>query len=245
MIARPPYAPLEPTRQFFERASRLGRVPERVDRGFLVSLELAPSNEASLVAALKYLGIVTSDGRPTAAFGALALSPEARQEELRRVVRSAYGALWERFPDLRRASRSEIHDFFVGQYGVRGQLARKAVSFFSLMAELAGVELDESLATRGSGRREEARRPAIRQRETAALGAAVANRARSTVVPPGRLALPDFGTATVVLQVNVTAEQSEDEIVELLRRVRRAVERVELDRASQRPAAIESAGDRS
>jgi Family of unknown function (DUF5343) len=88
---RAPYAPISALRDFFERIRGVG-VPARVDRKFLQKLNVANSNEWSLLSALKFLGIVDAQGIPTHSYRLLQ-NTDQFEDGLLHLVETAYKPL--------------------------------------------------------------------------------------------------------------------------------------------------------
>lgn len=217
-VVRPPYAPVKGVQEFFESIASRSR-PERVDKRFLEAVGVSAGNEQHLVSALKFLGLIDSNGLPCKAFDVLYLKGPERQSEFQTLLRSAYRGVFSRL-DLQTTTRLEIHDVFVREYALRGQLARKASALFVLLCSLAGFVLSRELAgshqRRAAGRAagpHRAKQPAIRE------------------VPSGRdvsIGMSPVPSCPAIL-VTLHPEMGEDEMVAFLRRVRRAIQRADGD----------------
>ena len=136
-IARPPYAPVQGMREFFDKVT-LKAQPARVDTEYLKELGVAPGNELHVLAALRFLDLVGGDGRPTQHFRILNYRGAERKKELQRLLRHAYRDLFSGELDLRAATREDVHTHFVRQYGLQGQMARKATAVFTFLSSTRG-----------------------------------------------------------------------------------------------------------
>jgi hypothetical protein len=131
----PPYVPFSTFRNFLEKISL--RVPSRIDQSVMPRTSRAIRFQ--LAAALRYLGLVTSDGSRTETLMRLA---KARGDERRRIfgeiVRAAYPYLFGPF-DLATCTTSQIHQEFKRR--ASGSTVRKCVAFFVAACRDAGVEI--------------------------------------------------------------------------------------------------------
>ncbi|MGH2460466.1 MAG: DUF5343 domain-containing protein [Chloroflexota bacterium] len=197
---RPPYATVEAFEGFLLRAADEA-IPVRIDSLLLSRWKIAKGNESAMRTTLKALGLIDDDGRPTSDYRDLALSPSVRRAALRRGAKRAYPGIAE--PGAAQLARDHLHDYFVGQRGLRGQMVDKAITFYRGLAKLISMgEAGESDLDRG--RRTEA------SIDPAAPGVVTAARS-----------LPSSGV-TFALTISFPAEIGEDKLVEFLRQVRDA-----------------------
>lgn len=210
-VTRPPYAPAEALVRFIRRIPE-ARVPDEVTADYLAQqgLGAGAGNERHLVSALRFLGLIDQRGRPTDAFRALSV-PARQKEVLRSLVRESYQPIFAAGP-VEGLNRDEAESRFTTAYGIAGQIREKAIRCFAALCDLADIPLAPDFLQRRQPRRAE-RRP--RQLTSASRS----GRAEGTSTP--RLLWP--------FAVTIPAELSEDEMVHYLRRVVRALHRVQVE----------------
>jgi hypothetical protein len=109
-------------------------LPNRVDRSVMSSL--SGSSQLQLLAALRYLELVSPKGIPTERLSGLVESDGAKfRKALREVLTSSYPFLFNGF-DLQRATVEELTRE-LGTAGASGDNVRKCVSFFLAAAKQA------------------------------------------------------------------------------------------------------------
>ncbi len=208
---RAPYGPAKGTIEAVRLLSRLS--PTRLDEAFLRQHNIAPRNEYKVVGALRFLGLIDQDGRPTSLADRLKARGPTYSLNLQEVIRSAYGTLWQRL-NPQEASREEIYNYFVTHEGLGAEMASKAVRFFVDICHLAEMPLSPGLKLRPG------RVPA----GSAPSGSPQPAGARE---PSRGLAAPGSGPGLVVALSPETARLSEEELTDLFRRLRRAWQRSE------------------
>lgn len=110
--------------------------PKKVDAGLLRDYGVSEGNVFSLMSALKFLGLVDNEGKPTPAFSSLQVMGEEFVSNLREVVNTAYADLFTRL-DVSRDSREHIRNFFSRNYSP-SQSDKATVLFLDLCKE-AGI----------------------------------------------------------------------------------------------------------
>ncbi|MBI3935185.1 MAG: DUF5343 domain-containing protein [Acidobacteria bacterium] len=150
--AVPPYVSYKTFRKFLEDLS--GKVPTRVDRSVMASMSGAVQSQ--LIAALRYLQLISPQGISTEKFIKLANSkgPE-RQRLLRQILNSSYPYLFKGF-DLQRATTQQIEQKFK-QAAASGETVRKCVSFFLAAAREAAISLSPHISASRGRRRQRTR----------------------------------------------------------------------------------------
>lgn len=126
-------------------------LPAVVDEPYLASLNLSDSSIKPLRSALRFLGLVARDGRPTERLhrlvAALHDGGAPKAEALRDMVHRSYRPLFTGEFDLRSAATDQLRLYF-GTMGARGQIQQKCNSFFLNLARDAGLELPPQLISR-------------------------------------------------------------------------------------------------
>jgi hypothetical protein len=141
-VAVPPYLSYKTFNTFIE-GLKVG-IPTRIDRTVLSSMSGAV--QAQLMAALRYLGLVTQHSVTQEKLAQLVNSegPE-RQRVLTELFRGAYPFIFEGF-DLQRATTGEIEEAF-RKVGASGETIRKCVAFFLAGAKAAGIPVSPHIKT--------------------------------------------------------------------------------------------------
>lgn len=104
--------------------------------------------KSQLLGALKFLGLISEDGKPTEALRSLAhTDPQQRPAKFREILKGAYSSLMSL--DLTKATPGSF-DAEMRRYGQEGETHRKASSFFLQAAKWSGVPLSPLLMKKGS-----------------------------------------------------------------------------------------------
>jgi hypothetical protein len=135
--AVPAYISYKTFSNFIDTLHRVAPMPNRIDRSVMGSL--SGSNQSHLLAALRYLGLISPTRTPTRELTELVkANNEDHKIILRRVLTGSYPFLFEGF-DLRGATIQEIEERFA-RAGASGDTLRKCVAFFLSAAKIAGIQ---------------------------------------------------------------------------------------------------------
>jgi hypothetical protein len=139
----PPYISYRLFRNFLERLQQ--GVPGRIDRDFCDREGLlSGTNSTQLMAALRYLSLIDSNGRPLERLKPLVQARgEQRSVILREIARDGYGFVLAGSLDLRTASYTEIEGIFAERFQLKDQLSRKCLKFFCEISTDAGLQLSQ------------------------------------------------------------------------------------------------------
>lgn len=121
--------------------------PQKVDGNFLRRHGIAPGNEYKVVGALRYLGLIDEEGRPTEKSRLLKTKGTAFTSALKDIVRHAYRGLFQWLAE-RGSSPDEIYNYFVTQEGLGVEMATKTTRFFVQLCHLAEIDLGFQARTR-------------------------------------------------------------------------------------------------
>ncbi len=153
----PPYGPASGMLQAIQLFRK--EVPQRVDGDYLRKHGIAPGNEYKVVGALRYLGLIDEDGRPTEKTKLLRARGSTFMMALQEIVRDAYRDLFSHLSKLRNFSKDEIYNYFVIEENLGPEMANKATRFFIHLCRLCGIDLGiEVRRGRSEGKRRNARR---------------------------------------------------------------------------------------
>ncbi len=125
----------------------------KVDGDFLRANKIAPGNEYKVVGALRFLGVIDDDGRPTEKSWALKTVGSTFTLALQDIIHSAYRSLF-RYLDINKASKDDIYNYFITEARLGAEMAAKAARFFITLCRMAQIELNtETIATPRSASR--------------------------------------------------------------------------------------------
>jgi len=119
-----------------------GGVPQHIDRNMMA--KFSGSAKAELMAGLRFLGLIESDGRPRGDFERLAMaSDEERKQVLNEVLRTPYAFVFDApNVDLARASSQQVTELFRAQ-SISGSTLTRAMTFFLAAASEAGIKISQ------------------------------------------------------------------------------------------------------
>lgn len=203
----PPYGP---TRGMLESLQLLRRsTPPRIDSDFLRVSRIAPGNEYKVVGALRYLGLIDDEGRPTESSRVLKTKGATHTLHLQEIVQNAYPGIFQG-QRLKEITREGIYNYFVTEGGLGAEMANKATRFLTKLCRLAEMEIAPDApqpSTRGrrKGRSQRARYP---------LGD----------TPPDNGQAGIGAVPFVVALTPETAQMSVEELTDLFRKLRQALE---------------------
>jgi len=144
----PPYLSFKTFSGFIERMRK--GLPNRVDRSIMSSL--SGSNQSQLLAALRYLQLISPKGVPTEKLSSLVESEGIKfRRALREILIASYPFLFKGF-DLQRATIDQLIKQFANAGG-SGDTVRKCVSFFLAAARQAELQVSPFMLNRIRTRR--------------------------------------------------------------------------------------------
>jgi hypothetical protein len=206
----PPYGPTRGTLQSLQLLRRT--TPVRIDSDFLRVNRIAPGNEYKVVGALKFLGLIDDDGRPTESSRMLKTKGATYTLALQDIVRTAYSGAFNKLKP-NQITRDSIYNHFVTEGGLGAEMATKATRFLIRLCRLAEIEIAPDAAqtaTRGK-RRPRSQRQAYRLPQAEAASG-----------DNGQKSLPSFPFFLALTPE--TARMNVDELTDLFRKVRTALD---------------------
>jgi hypothetical protein len=108
-------------------------LPRKLDRSVLKGK--SGSTQAQYLAALRFMGMIDSEDRPTEFFKSYVETPDMRPQIMREIVQDKYGPILALGTD---STTAELTEKFRG-YSLSGETGRKAISFFLNAARFAGI----------------------------------------------------------------------------------------------------------
>lgn len=149
---RRPTPPYGPTSGMLQGLTLLQKANiTRVDEDVLREHGVAPGNEYKVIGALRFLGLLDEQGRPTERSRQLRTRGATFSHALQALIAQAYGRLFAAL-DLRDATKDEVYNYFVTQEGLGMEMAQKATRFLVGLCQLADMELSPALEASSRGR---------------------------------------------------------------------------------------------
>jgi hypothetical protein len=143
-----PYVSAAALSSFFDHV-RWVSTPKKVDQGLLLDYGLPKGSVGAMLSALKFLGLVESDGTPTPAFKMIQTGGDEFRANIEQIVQRAYADLFSRL-DPSRDSREKIRNYFSRNYSPA--ISNKATILFLDLAKEAGIPVaEEPLIERKTG----------------------------------------------------------------------------------------------
>jgi hypothetical protein len=142
--------PYGPTRGMLQALQLMRKsTPPRVDGSLLRLHKIAPGNEYKVVGALKFLGIIDDEGRPTEKSHLLKTKGPTFTSALGNIVRSAYKNLFHRLNGVVYTAE-DIYNYFIAEEDLTPEMATKTTRFFVQLCQLAEIDLGFAAAKRNS-----------------------------------------------------------------------------------------------
>ena len=136
-------------------------IPNRIDKSVFGTL--SGSIQGQLLTGLRFLGLITADGKPTETLRALAVKDEVeRKKQISKILKASYPDLFAL--ELAKATPDELREQMMKSYGVSGDTTDRAIRFFVSASEYAGIPLSALIskgkaAGNGTSKRRRAPRP--------------------------------------------------------------------------------------
>src|SRR6266571_880195 len=157
----PPYISFRTLLNLIERMADQG-VPRRIDRSFLTGL--SGGYQTQVMAALRFLGLMSEDGDVQPALLDLINQPKVRKDLMGQILRARYAEAVQL--GEQNATQAELEAEFK-KSGISGATLRKAVAFYLHAARFADIPVSPFFSassaseTRTTTRRRKARTPRV------------------------------------------------------------------------------------
>jgi len=138
----PPYGPARGMLQALHLLRRT--TPPRIDSDFLRVNKIAPGNEYKVVGALRFLGLIDEDGKPTEESRLLKTKGTTYTQALQDIVRKAYSGVFHGLQSDG-ITREKIYNYFVTEGSLGAEMATKATRFLVKLCRMAEIELAPEL----------------------------------------------------------------------------------------------------
>jgi len=142
----PPYVSYRTFRNFIDRLQQ--RLPSRIDRSYWSDV-LSGSTGTQLMAALRFLGLIDANGKPSEQLKPLVLARgEPRAQLLRGVTSQAYSFVLKSSIDIESATYSQLEEVFHNAFQLTDDVSRKCVKFFIALSGDAGMPISPFITKR-------------------------------------------------------------------------------------------------
>ena len=125
--SKPPYVAYKTFTNFIA-SLRASGIPDRIDRSVFPGMSGAA--QSFLLAALRYLGLISDEGTPTALLKDLRDNPQNEKAALSKVIKEKYSFIFGGGFNIASATDAQLTEKFKEQ-GLNGSTIVKAVSFFT------------------------------------------------------------------------------------------------------------------
>jgi len=200
----PPYATFGSFVSFINKLRETG-IPHRIDPS--VFGNASGSISYSVIAALKFLGLIDEGGSPSGDFTALASAPdEQRPAILKPIIQKGYAGLFKSGMNLANMTAGQFDEYMRTEYDVEGSTVDKIAAFFIAAAKLAEIQLSPHLLNRKMIAPSSTSKKSAKQRKRDDTGDGGSGGA---VVPP---VVPPAGTQHKALQYQLIDLMAEPDV---------------------------------
>ncbi len=133
-----PYGPTKGMMQAIQLMRK--STPAKMDSNYLRLNKIAPGNEYKVIGALRFLGIIDEEGKPTQKSRLLKTKGAPFTTALQDIVRTAYGDVF-RHINGSKCSQEDIFNHFITKDYLGPEMAAKTTRFFIQLCQLAEIDL--------------------------------------------------------------------------------------------------------
>jgi hypothetical protein len=142
----PPYVSYRTFRNFIDHLQQ--RLPSRIDRSYWGDI-LSGSTGTQLMAAMRFLGLIDVNGKPTEQLKPLVSARgEPREQLLRNITTQAYGFVLKSSLDIESATYAQLEEVFHDAFQLTDDVSRKCVKFFIALSGDAGLSISPFITKR-------------------------------------------------------------------------------------------------
>lgn len=134
---------------FLDKAQQVGK-PDSVDKKWLTTVGLKGANDTTLLRVFKFIGFITSDGKPTDRWLAYRDRTKAR-EVLADGIREGYRELFQYYHDADRRNDEELKSFFSTRIPHGPAVISATITTFRNLCALADFSKAPDPAISGNG----------------------------------------------------------------------------------------------
>ena len=221
--------PYGPTRGMLQVLQLMRKsTPPKIDGKFLRLNKIAPGNEYKVVGALKFLGIIDDDGRPTQKGRTLKAKGTAFTSALQNIIRAAYKNLFQHL-NGGRYTMEDIYNYFITQENLGIEMATKTTRFFIQLCHLAEIDLGFAATERNSPKgRSNGRRRSSEHRVPSTEVSPTSKRKTPLVCP--MIEAGNLNHISLVLALTPeTVSLDSEQLAEFLKKLRTALAKANVD----------------
>ncbi|MFC1987064.1 hypothetical protein ACFLVH_00725 [Chloroflexota bacterium] len=142
----PPYVSYRTFLNFIDGLQQ--RVPARIDRSYWGDM-LSGSTGTQLMAALRFLGLIDADGKPTEQLKPLVSARgEQRRELLKEIAYESFGFVLQGAFDPQNATYAQLREVFHNTFLLTEDVNRKCIKFFISLVSDIGLPLSPFITKR-------------------------------------------------------------------------------------------------
>jgi hypothetical protein len=136
----PPYVSYRTFHNFVDRLQQQG-TPQRIDRSYWGDI-LSGSTGPQLMAAMRFLGLIDANGKPTDRLKQLVPAEGDKKTQLIRTIASdSFSFVMKGSLDLSSATYAQLEEAFHNNFSLTDDVKRKCVKFFIAMASDSGMAI--------------------------------------------------------------------------------------------------------
>ncbi|HLD91783.1 MAG TPA: DUF5343 domain-containing protein [Patescibacteria group bacterium] len=142
----PPYLSVAKLEKLFDLLST--RSLSRITSSDLVARGFSKQDSFLAIQTLKFLGLLSLDGKTTEKMRLFAMRGSEKTEKLQNILRESYKKIFETVPSAEKLTKDELYDELMANYGISQRLAKPAVLTFLWLCLKFGLETSEGIVSR-------------------------------------------------------------------------------------------------
>jgi hypothetical protein len=210
-----PYTSVSDVDAFFERVETIGepKPPKKVDSSWVATYGFQTAHPSAIPSMLRWLNIINDEGESTGVWNELRVDSK-RQSTLQRLVKEAYGAVFDEV-DVEKAVQRDLRGAFVSAYSLG--VPNRHINCFLALCRHAGI----TTAVEASAR--ESKSAAVpKPKAPKPAGSPKSTSAPSSRPKPKTQPLAQTGGLNVTVNIEIPSDWTEEQIRERIETVRRA-----------------------
>ncbi len=133
--------PYGPTKGMIQALQLMRKsTPPRLDGNFLRLNKVAPGNEYKVIGALRFLGVIDDEGKPTDKSRLLKTKGTTFNNALQDIVKNAYRDVFQ-WMNGASCTHDDVYNHFITAHGLGPEMAAKTTRFFMQLCQLAEIDL--------------------------------------------------------------------------------------------------------
>ncbi|MFO8101028.1 MAG: DUF5343 domain-containing protein [Dehalococcoidia bacterium] len=140
-VSSTPTLPYGPTKGMLQALQLMRKsTPPRIDGNFLRLNKVAPGNEYKVIGALRFLGVIDDEGKPTEKSRLLKTKGQVFNNALQEIVKEAYRDVFEMM-NGNGCTHDDMFNYFVTKHDLGPEMAAKTTRFFLQLCQMAEIDL--------------------------------------------------------------------------------------------------------